>query len=277
MKLFWACCAEMVGTYLMVAIGTGVVAAAVITGAHAGLWQVAMVWGLVVTLAIYVTAAASGAHLNPAVTLAFALCRPREFPAVKVVPYWGAQLLGAFIAGLTVWLVFGAMIESFEETNRLVRGAAGSELSAMVFGQYFPNPDIIGTDPDSKSLVSPLAAMLVEGFGTAILVFVIFALVDPSRASLSNGRLTPVLVGVTIALLIAVFAPLTQGGWNPARDFGPRLVAFIAGWDSVAIPGPSNGFWVYIVGPLAGGPIGALAYEILLRPAIPKNGEINGE
>ncbi len=81
MKLFWACCAEAVGTYLMVAIGTGVVAAAVITGAHVGLWQVAMVWGLAVTLAIYVTAAASGAHLNPAVTLAFAICGPGDFPA----------------------------------------------------------------------------------------------------------------------------------------------------------------------------------------------------
>ena len=81
MKLFWACCAEAVGTYLMVAIGTGVVAAGVITGAHVGLWQVAMVWGLAVTLAIYVTAAASGAHLNPAVTLAFAICRPGDFPA----------------------------------------------------------------------------------------------------------------------------------------------------------------------------------------------------
>ena len=83
LKLFWACCAEAVGTYLMVAIGTGVVAAAVITGAHVGLWQVAMVWGPAVTLAIYVTAAASGAHLNPAVTLVFEICRPRDFPAGK--------------------------------------------------------------------------------------------------------------------------------------------------------------------------------------------------
>ena len=206
-------------------------------------------------------------------TLAFAICRHREFPAFKVLRYWGAQLLGAFIAGLAVWWAFGPMIDRFEETNQLVRGAAGSELSAMVFGQYFPNPDIIGTGEAARDLVSPLKAVLVEGFGTALLVFVIFALVDRTRASLSTGHFTPVLVGVTIALLITVFAPITQGGWNPARDFGPRLMAQIAGWDSIAIPGPSSGFWVYLVRPLAGGLLGAVTYEVLLRPAVPKNGD----
>ncbi len=69
-------------------------------------------------------------------------------------------------------------------------------------------------------------------------------------------------------MLISLFAPLTQAGWNPARDFGPRLVAFFAGWGSVAIPGPSAGFWVYIIGPLVGGPVGAGVYERLLRPGL---------
>ena len=272
MNLFWACFAEAVGTYLMVTIGTSVVAAAVITGAHVGLWQVAMIWGLAVTLAIYVTAAASGAHLNPAVTLAFAICRAGDFPPFKVLPYWGAQWIGAFIAGLTILWAFGSMIDRFEETHQLVRGEAGSELSAMVFGQYFPNPDIIGTGEAARELVSPITALLAEGFGTAILVLVIFALVDRIRASLGTGKLTPVLVGVTIALLISVFAPLTQGGWNLTRDFGPRLVSLTAGWDSIAIPGPSSGFWIYTTGPLVGGLVGALAYEVLLiSPAVPKN------
>jgi Major intrinsic protein len=72
--------------------------------------------------------------------------------------------------------------------------------------------------------------------------------------------MTPYFIGFTVAVLISLFAPLTQAGWNPARDFGPRLVACFAGWWSVAIPGPRFGFWVYIVGPFVGAPLGAALY-----------------
>jgi glycerol uptake facilitator-like aquaporin len=78
-----------------------------------------------------------------------------------------------------------------------------------------------------------------------------------------------VFVGATVAVLIAVFAPITQAGWNPARDFGPRLVALLAGYGEIAIPGPQAGFWIYVVGPLIGGPLGGLFYERGLRPHIP--------
>ena len=83
-----------------------------------------------------------------------------------------------------------------------------------------------------------------------------------------TNYLAPLLIGFTVAILISLFAPLTQAGLNPARDFGPRLVAFFAGWGSVAIPGPNSGFWVYIIGPLVGGPVGAAVYEFLLRPGL---------
>ena len=73
----------------------------------------------------------------------------------------------------------------------------------------------------------------------------------------------PLLIGFTVAVLISLYAPLTQAGWNPARDFGPRVVAAISGWGSVAIPGPRNGFWVYIVGPCVGAPVGGLVYQRL--------------
>ncbi len=136
----------------------------------------------------------------------------------------------------------------------------------MVFGEYFPNPDIIGTGEAAQSLISPVGAAFIEGFGTAILVLIIFALTDRRNAVIPTRNLTPVLIGFTVAVLISVFAPLTQAGWNPARDFGPRIVAYFAGWGSVAIPGPSSGFWVYIVGPLIGGPLGAAVHEFLMRP-----------
>ncbi len=258
----------MLGVYLMVTIGTGVVAAAVLSGAQAGLWQVAVVWWLGVTLAIYVTAAVSGAHLNPAVSLAFAIFRRDEFPLSRIVPYWVSQLAGGVLAGLTVLAVYGRFIERFESQNGLVRGEPGSQLSGMLFGEYFPNPAMVGTDEAARALVSAPGAAVIEGVGTAVLVLVIFALVDRRNSSLPVKFLAPVLIGGTVAAIISVFAPLTMGGWNPARDFGPRIVAFFAGWGEIAIPGPSSGFWAYIVGPLVGGPVGAACYDLLLRPAM---------
>ena len=253
---------EMLGTYLLVLFGTGSVASAVLSGAQVGLWQVAAVWGFGVALAIYVSAGMSGAHLNPAVSLSMALLRPAEFPAARLLPYVASQLAGAVLAGGTVAALFGPLLRRFEAAREIVRGTPGSELSAMVFGEYFPNPALFGTDAAARALVSPWQAALVEGFGTAVLVLVIFALTSPRNAGRPGADVTPFFVGFTVAVLISLFAPLTQAGWNPARDFGPRLVAFALGWGAVAIPGPDGGFWAYIVGPLVGGPLGGLAWRL---------------
>ena len=253
---------EVLGTYLLVLFGTGSVASAVLSGAQVGLWQVAVVWGFGVTLAIYVSVGLSGAHLNPAVSLAVALLRPADFPARRLLPYVAAQLGGAVLAGATVAALFGPLLRRFEAAKGIVRGAPGSELSAMVFGEYFPNPAMFGTDAAARALVSPWQAVLVEGFGTAVLVLVIFALTSARNAGKPGANLTPFFIGFTVAVLISLFAPLTQAGWNPARDFGPRLVAFALGWGRVAIPGPDGGFWVYVVGPLIGGPLGGLVWRL---------------
>ena len=253
---------EMLGTYLLVLFGTGSVASAVLSGAQVGLWQVAAVWGFGVALAIYVSAGMSGAHLNPAVSLSMALLRPADFPAARLLPYVASQLAGAVLAGGTVAALFGPLLRRFEAAREIVRGTPGSELSAMVFGEYFPNPALFGTDAAARALVSPWQAALVEGFGTAVLVLVIFALTSPRNAGRPGADVTPFFVGFTVAVLISLFAPLTQAGWNPARDFGPRLVAFVLGWGAVAIPGPDGGFWAYIVGPLVGGPLGGLAWRL---------------
>jgi glycerol uptake facilitator protein len=261
---------EALGTFLLVLFGTGSVACAVLTGALQGLWQVAVVWGFGVTVSIYCSAALSGAHLNPAVSLAFAVLRPHSFPAGRLLPYCLAQLSGAVGAGLVVWAVFAPFLARFEAKEGLTRGLPGSERAAMIFGEYFPNPAVFGTGPDAAALVSPLAAMLVEALGTAILVLVIFSLTDPENGAAPDPTLVPFFVGFTVAVLISLFAPITQAGWNPARDFGPRLVAVLAGFGTVAIPGPHGGFWVYIVGPLLGGLAGGLTYERLVRPLLPR-------
>ncbi|MBM2811265.1 MAG: Histone deacetylase superfamily [Chloroflexi bacterium] len=115
------------------------------------------------------------------------------------------------------------------------------------------------------ALVSPGLALGVEALGTGLLVLVIFAVTDPrNRAAPSRGS-APLIIGLTVAALISVFAPVTQAGWNPARDLGPRLVAWLAGYGSIAIPGPQQGFWIYQVGPLIGGTIAGGLYERVIR------------
>ena len=84
-----------------------------------------------------------------------------------------------------------------------------------------------------------------------------------SNNKVGLGGFTPFMIGCVVACNLGLYAPITQAGWNPARDFGPRIVAAVMGWGEVAIPGPRNDFWVYIVGPFIGGPIGAVLAEKL--------------
>ena len=129
---------EFFGTLLLVFFGCGSVSAAVLTGAQVGVFQVAIVWGLGIATAIYLTGALSGAHLNPAVTLSMAVWS--DFPKSRVAAYFGAQLLGAFAGAAVLYFIFGDALGTFEKANSIVRGQPGSEASAMVFGEFFPNP-----------------------------------------------------------------------------------------------------------------------------------------
>lgn len=130
-----------------------------------------------------------------------------------------------------------------------MRGSAESVLSASTFGEYW-------------SLSSWKTAFLAEAFGTAILAFVIFALTNPRNETTSkNSLLVPPLIGSTVGALISFIAPLTQVGFNPARDFGPRIAAALAGWGrGIAF----QGWWVYVLAPLVGAPLGAMVADKVL-------------
>jgi glycerol uptake facilitator protein len=133
-----ACFGEFLGTFILVFFGTSAVAVTVLFNAFSGLVQTALVWGVGVTLAIYATRHLSCAHLNPAVSLGMVLAgrmRPR-----LLLPYWGAQLAGAMLAGGCVLLLFKGPIAGFEAANGIVRGEPSSIKTAMLFGEYFPNP-----------------------------------------------------------------------------------------------------------------------------------------
>jgi len=273
--------AEMVGTAMIVLFGCGSVATAVLSGAQAGIWQVAVVWGITIAAAIHSTASVSGAHLNPAISLAFAVVRPDDFALKDLLPYWIAQLLGAILGGAINLAIWNGPLRDYEEVHNFTRGDESSVLTAACFGEYFPNPGFqynagstLGMDPLNGGLgwdrktISPFGAMMVEAWGTAVLAFVIFALTESRNKTLVRKEMVPLLIGLTVSVLISVYAPLTQAGWNPARDLGPRMVAAMAGWGKIAIPGPRNGFWVYIAGPLLGAPLGAALHDFLVARGI---------
>lgn len=267
--------AEAIGTFLLVFFGTGVVHVAVFGGAFGGLGQIAVAWGIAVGLAIYATAAVSGAHLNPAVTVALAVFR--GFSWKQVGPYVASQLAGAFAAAAVLYGLFHNFIAAFESKHGLVRGEPGSQRSAMAYGEYFPNPDF-GTTAEAFALVSHAQAFAAEAIGTGLLVFFIFALIEPRNGNAPTARAVAFPIGLVVTVLICLIAVLTQGGFNPARDFGPRLFAFLAGWGEIAIPGPRNGFFtVYILAPVVGGLGGAAVYDYLLRRFLPQASDKNEE
>ncbi len=260
---------EVLGTYLITLFGTGVVATAVLSGAQVGLGQVAAVWWAGVTIAIFVARPLGVAHLNPAVTIAMATIGKFRWNLVASAIL--AQLVGGVLAGMSIAIAFGSLLDRFLSAKGLGVGAPGSQIGAMVFGEYFPNPAMFGTGPDAYAVISPIGATVVEGFGTAILVFAIVRFTAPGGGV--PKWLAPILIGLVVATLINLFAPLTQAAWNPARDLGPRLVAWAIGFGEVAIPGPRGEVFVYVVGPIVGGISGGLAARALEQFSGPRTNE----
>jgi glycerol uptake facilitator protein len=271
------CVAEALGTFVLVFFGCGAVHAAVLTGAQSGLWQVAIVWGVAIMLAAYVFGGISGAHINPAISVALATWG--RFPWREVGPYSLAQLAGAMLAGGALLGVFQGFHEVKERELRVVRGQQGSELTAMCFGEYFPNPALdsttklylAGDHAKLREIVSAPIAFMAEVVGTLLLALVVFAVTDPKNSAAPAARLGPVFIGLSVAVLISVIAPLTQACFNPARDLGPRLIAFAGGWRGIALPGPQGmGFFtVYIVAPILGAVLGGALYTRALQPTLP--------
>ena len=261
-----AAAGELFGTFILVFFGVGAVQAAVAAGAQTGLWQVAVVWAIGVSLAIYATAAYSGAHINPAITLVAIVYDRMSIPLGVV--YMIAQLIGAMLAALVLYAMFSEAILEFERQRGLLRGGPGSELSAMMFGEYFPNPAVFGTDETAWRVVSEKRAFIAEMVGTAVLAFMVAALTSEKNMARPPAAITAIIIGITVAGIISIVAPLTQAALNPARDLGPRIVSFYLGWGEIAIPGPRGGWLtVYVLAPFLGALIGGGIQRLLARLA----------
>ena len=250
---------------MLVLFGCGSVAVSVLFNAHQGLMQIALAWGIGVTLSIYLTRHLSCAHLNPAVTVAMVLSK--RMASKKLPVYITAQFLGAFLAGIAIYLLFSPSISAFESTHNIIRGTAESVQTAKMFGEYY-------AAPGSTSVVSLPLAIGVEAFGTFLLVLMIFALTEGCNVGRPHDAMAPLFIGLTVSSIICLVAPLTQAGLNPARDFGPRMVAWIFGWKSAAFPDQSGGFFlVYILGPLVGAMLASLFFVFAFEPTMKSTSE----
>ena len=261
---------EFLGTFIMIAFGDGVVAMAVAALNQSGRgslifhasgdWLlITWGWAFAVMIAVYVAGGVSGAHLNPAITISQAI--KRDFPWKKVFPYIVAQFTGAFAGAALVYLNYKDAIASYEQSHGVIRGvlggAADSTVTYSIFAT-FPAPY------HGASVVGPLIDQIV---GTMLLVIAIFAIGDQlNQAPLSN--LGPFIVGLIVAAIGMSFGANAGYAINPARDFGPRLFAWMAGWGEVALPGIRNYFWVPIVGPIVGGIVGAFVYDFFIHDVL---------
>ena len=250
------CIAEFLGTGLLIFFGVGCVAALKVAGASFGQWEISIIWGLGVALAIYLTAGVSGAHLNPAVTLA--LWMFANFDKRKVIPFIISQFAGAFCAAALVYGLYYNLFLDFEHTHHMVRGSMSSLELAGIFSTY-PNAHL-----------NFLQAFAVEMVITAVLMALIMALTDDGNG-IPRGPLAPLLIGLLIAVIGASMGPLTGFAMNPARDLGPKTFAWLAGWGDIAFTGglPVPYFLVPLFAPIVGATVGAFSYKKLISPYLP--------
>ena len=246
---------EAIAVFIIIAFGDSVAGMYVLYSPspyQGSYWGVCIAWGLAVTMAIYATGSVSGTHASPAVTLALALYR--KFSWRKVIPYCVAQVVGGFLGAALVYRLYVPVIDHFNAVSHLTRAAGGAS------GVFFTHPGLA---------VTPLHAFADEIILTAFLIFGIFAITEQYNEMAPMANSGALMIGLLVALIGASMGYLEAFAINPARDLGPRTFCFFAGWGPSAFPSPQNYWWVPILGPLLGAPVGGAAYQYLIRPYLP--------
>ncbi len=228
--------AEFFGTMILIILGEGVVAGVVLKGTkseNSGWLTICVAWGLAVTLAIYAVGSVSGAHLNPAITIALALIG--NFPADQVVGYVIAQFAGAFVGAIVVWLHY---LPHWKNT-------IDSSAKLAVFC-------------NAPAIRKPVENLVSEIIATMVLVLAILFI----GANKFTEGLNPMVVGLLIVSIGLSLGGTTGFAINPARDLAPRIAHFI-----LPIPGKRDSDWSYswipVLGPILGGMLGALIYQLV--------------
>jgi glycerol uptake facilitator protein len=186
------------------------------------------------------------------VTLALALYR--GFSWRKVLPYSAAQVVGGFLGAGVVYLLYGPVIDHFNDLHHLTRAGGGAA------GVFFTHPGLA---------ISVMHAFMDEIVLTAILVLGIFAVTEEFNTVAPQANSSALIIGLLVAAIGASAGYLEAWAINPARDLGPRLFAWMAGWGEAALPSPGGYWWVPIAGPLIGGVVGGGLYQGLIRQFLP--------
>ncbi len=263
--------AEFFGCFILISFGDGVVAMLwALQGSgrtdalgplqSAGDWLlITFGWCFAVCFAVYTVGGLTGGHINPAITLGEAI--RGNFPWKRVPGYWLFQCLGCFVGAALVFLVYNQAINHYDQVNHIVKGTYASAATYSTFAT-FP-AKYFGT------VWGPLVDQIV---GTFFLALFVFAVTDEFNLPVGSN-MTPFIVGCIVLAIGISFGANAGYAINPARDFGPRIFAWIAGWGKVAMPGNylvdggviKNYFWVPIVGPLVGAAIAAVVYDLGIR------------
>lgn len=250
---------ECLGTFVFVFFGCGASVISAVYNAGLGLFQIALIWGVALTLAIYVSRSLSCAHFNPALSVAMYFLRRIQLKTMLV--YIFSQFIGAALAALFLLILFNDSMSAYEVQNHIMRGGASSVNTAMLFINYFPNPAM------SVATVTTTSAFFAEFLGTFFLILTILLITDDCNVGKPNYSLAPFFIGSLLTILICIFAPLTQASFNPARDLGPRLIALLFGWGGISF---NSNFLsvliVYVAGPLVGGVVAGFSFSKLMRP-----------
>jgi MIP family channel proteins len=240
--------AEFFGTFILIAFGVGVVAQTVLSkDANGSYLGINIGWGIAVTLGIYASAGVSGAHLNPAVTIALAV--HRSFPWSKVGPYVMAQVAGAFVASAVVFATYREAWAAFDGGMRMVEGATGT---AGIFATY-PQP-----------FLSLPGGFVDQVVGTMLLMAGVLAVTDQKNVG-APAWMTGPLVGLIVVGVGVAFGFNAGYAINPARDFGPRLFTLVAGWGPGVFTAGGGWWWVPIAGPIVGAILGVWAYDAFIN------------
>jgi glycerol uptake facilitator len=259
--------AEFFGTFVLMAFGTGVVAVAVvgltesgrtptIFAGAAGWLLITWGWAMAVAMAVYVAGGVTGAHLNPAVTFAFAL--KGDTPWRKVLPYWGAQVAGAFAGAALTYADYRPAINMWNAAHQVISRASPGGMTTFSIFATFPAQYYGG------HMLGPLFDQII---GTFFLLLSILAIVDSMNVGV-KANLAPFMVGLAVAAIGMSFGTGSGYAINPARDFGPRLLCGLLGWGPNAFPGPHGYWWVPILGPLLGGALAVVLYKFFIADTL---------
>jgi glycerol uptake facilitator protein len=255
---------EFVGTALLILLGDGVVAGDVLLNETSDKMMITTAWGLAVALAVYVCGRLSGGHINPAVTLA--LAARGAFTRGRVLPYWGAQLAGAFVGAILVYADYSEAFRAFERDRHVIRGAI---VDGKLEGPAAGGAGVFATYP---TFDTPWRNILSEFLGTAVLLVGVRALTDRRNAA-PGGYVEPLALGGLVWAIGLSLGGLTSYAINPARDLGPRLASALLGWGPAVFQSHGGYFWIPIVAPLAGALAGSFLYDFAIHRHLPPEGE----